>query len=69
MTENSIQPAFPMYNELGNLHSEGLTKREYFANAAYQSLLASTRKWTLDQLAKEAVIAADKLLTELDRKQ
>lgn len=25
------EPAFPMYSEIGNLHAEGLTKREYFA--------------------------------------
>jgi len=49
--------------------SGGLTKRELFAMAAMQGLLAGT-SWTLQDFAEglvqqRAVVAADKLLEEL----
>ena len=45
---------------------EGLTKREYFAAMAMQSLLAQVSiNTSRDFVAAEAVIAADALLEEL----
>lgn len=52
--------AFPVAPELG------LTKREYFAAMAMQSLLAQVSiNTSRDFVAAEAVIAADALLEEL----
>jgi len=31
-------PAFPMYSEIGSLHSEGVSIRDYFAAAALQGM-------------------------------
>ena len=48
----------------------GLTKREYFAAMAMQGLVASGIDWTLfdhRDVSEQAVIIADKLLTELER--
>lgn len=35
-TKDDGGPAFPMYNELGSLNSEGMSLRDYFAAAALQ---------------------------------
>lgn len=51
-------------------HGAGLTKREYFAAMAMQGLVASGIDWTLfdhRDVSEQAVIIADKLLTELER--
>jgi len=47
--------------------NRGLTKREYMATAIMQGLIANGRdnEETLDELAGEAVIAADALLNAL----
>lgn len=44
----------------------GLTKREYFAAMAMQGLLAAS-KWSTQEAAGLAVIAADKLINELNQ--
>ena len=61
-TEWSLDSGEPSYN------SPGLTKREYFATAALQGLLASDRTYKLrTTVASEAVALADALLEALNK--
>lgn len=54
-----------------NSQHNGLTKREYFAGVALQGLLASpvTDDVSFPHIATMAVIAADKLIIELNIKE
>lgn len=65
---NGADTAFPAW-EMGGQGPEptsfGLTKREMFAAMAMQGLLASTRGFTFNVYAKEAVKLADELVSEL----
>ena len=45
----------------------GLTKREYFAGLAMQSLIVSNPKWHTDAVARFSIKIADDLLKELDK--
>ena len=47
--------------------NKGLTKREYFAGLAMQSLIVSNPKWHTDAVARFAIKIADDLLKELDK--
>jgi hypothetical protein len=55
MTEkiNDGGPAFPMYSEVGNLHSEGMSLRDFFAAAALQGLIAL--KYGVDESVRDGV--------------
>lgn len=64
--------AFPrvIYLEKVSLVSDpGLTKREMFAMAAMQGMLSGGLMvdYRLDEIAKDATVAADALLTELGK--
>jgi hypothetical protein len=48
--------------------AEGLTKREYFAAAALQGFASSNPNISFGEQAKWAVISADKLIEELNKK-
>lgn len=67
--ENGKQPAFaksdsePNYND-GN---DGLTKREYLAAMAMQGILMTQNYSSLTGVAKDALVAADALLKELEQ--
>lgn len=45
----------------------GLTKREYFAGLAMQSLIVSNSKWLTEHVAKFSIKMADALLAELEK--
>lgn len=60
-TSNANEPAFPHH---AGWEHKGLTKREEFAKAAMQGLLARGCQVD-DTLAKESRIAAELLLAEL----
>lgn len=65
-------PAFPAIDGSTAFYERGLTKREYFAGLALQGLLASLGQHDVthyDELASDAVMAADALLTELKKTQ
>lgn len=47
--------------------NKGLTKREYFAGLAMQSLIVSNPKWHTDAVARFAIKISDALLAELDK--
>lgn len=55
-TDNASEPAAPR---------EGLTKREYFAAAALQGLLAHHNNRAYEAVVRDAVVYADDLLQEL----
>ena len=69
--ENKDRPAFPITEEQTDRIEEGvdiyygLTKREYFAAAALQGLLASETKGPMKRFAKESVELADELIKAL----
>ena len=83
MIENKNQPAFPdtmraqpqsYINQNPEQWPTGLTKREIFAMAAMQGLMAVNKKGEFDtaedclaEAARLSVIAADKLLAELSK--
>lgn len=82
MMENKDKPAYPQpiaecnggLSEVMDYNNEsiGLTKREYFAGLALQGLLASLGQHDVthyDELASDAVIAADALIIELQKPQ
>lgn len=59
-------------NGLQNTYSYGgLTKREYFAAMALQGLLASgyLNDYDTDRVVADAVLMADKTITELNKNQ
>lgn len=63
------EPAFPMYNELGNLHATGLTKREYFAARAMEAIIEKGIHMDAARIiavAELAVRHADALLKALE---
>jgi len=47
---------------------DGLTKREYFASLAMQGFASSNHNISFGEQAKWAVISADKLIEELNKK-
>lgn len=64
--ENRNHPAFPVPADCYS--REGMTKREYFAVMAMQGLIAQSDKAkSAAEFARHAVIAADALLTELEK--
>lgn len=78
--DNSLQPAFPIFDANGEFHNDqfGLSKREYFAGLAMQGLLANpihaerlkVNDYWMDTetISKIALEAADALLTQLENK-
>jgi hypothetical protein len=48
--------------------NDGLTKREYFAALAMQGFAASAHNISFNQQTEWAVISADKLIEELNKK-
>ena len=64
------EPAFPLDGAAGCNY--GMTLRTYFAAQAMQGLLASGRdeaeSWSVATLAEGAVLYADALIAELNRK-
>jgi len=66
---NDNELAFPMYNELGNLHATGLTRRELFAAMAMQGITVMEHKQfgrcDPRETAKLAVDHADALIAAL----
>lgn len=74
MTENKNTPAFPAVNNDTAFYVPGLSKRECFAMAAMQGLMAVNDKGPFDSVeaciaeaARLSVIAADALLNELSK--
>jgi len=79
MSKNSDQPAFPQSKldrsglELIIEASGGLTKREIFAKAAMQAIISNPAfapgqlRFNTDNLAYDSVLAADKVLKELEK--
>ena len=68
--ENKTEPnqaAFAYFNEM-NSWQTGLTKREYFAAIAMQGFASSTHNISFKQQTEWAVISADKLIEELNKK-
>ena len=59
--------AFPIFDREGFSLSEGITKREYFAAAALQGLLATSVPLGGKTVAQLAVEAADSLIFELNK--
>lgn len=47
--------------------NKGLTKREYFAGLAMQSLIVAEPKWRTEDIARFAIKISDDLLKELDK--
>jgi hypothetical protein len=76
-TENGYSPAMPSSvsrSDYGNIVSsrdfdgyEGISKREYFAKAAMQGLLASGNYAADDDMCKEAWASADCMLGMQER--
>jgi hypothetical protein len=66
--KNSERPAHPVDSQSQSEHYHGLTKRESFAMAALQGLCANPAYLDMgyERLAKESVIAADRLLHALE---
>lgn len=72
MTNKPENPgAFPMYSEVGNLHQEGMTLRDYFAAAALTGMLANPNVSSAikgddasEVLATQAFKDADAVLAE-----
>lgn len=61
--ENGKQPILDNQFE----DNKGLTKREYFAGLAMQSLIISQTKWHTRDIACFAVKLSDTILAELDK--
>lgn len=53
--------AFPMYNELGDIHEPGMTLRDYFS-AKYMQANADNEDFTAAGLAMESYKMADAML-------
>lgn len=61
-------PAFPMYSEIGNLHSEGITVRDYFAAAALPAIITlSGFDSVIEEDVSTAYKYADLMLAERDK--
>jgi len=61
--ENGKQPILDNQFE----DNKGLTKREYFAGLAMQSLVVTQTKWRTEDIARFAITISDNLLKELDK--
>ncbi len=62
------KPAFPSLDAQGYLLESGLTKRELFAAMALQGLLANpATDGERDEIAFDAVMYADELISELNK--
>ena len=63
--------AFPVVIDDGRVLDHGLTKREYFAAMIAQgmatSIWSAPKGYTTDDMVKDAVIIADKLILELSK--
>jgi hypothetical protein len=67
--KNSEEGAFPKPDNDNYLDQNGLTKREYFAGLAMQSMVASGYYGGTSQIqeaAKQAIKLADELLKQLE---
>ena len=67
---NSVLPAMPINKQLENTMCNGVTKREYFAGLAMQGILSGflseeDHRWSIEDVAREAVDNADELLKQL----
>lgn len=71
--ENGQKPANPVTNNLYDPNSIGLTKREYFAGLAMQSILRYSMENEIPNVftatASDAVDMADALLKALEQNQ
>lgn len=72
--ENSKQPAYPIVGMAFNEETKGLTKRELIAAMAMQGILANPELCQSMSdasdylsLASDSLLAADALLSELDK--
>ena len=63
--ENKDKAAFPFAT--GHNFNTGLTKREYFAALAMQSLCRIAEKYDPDIIAELSIDYADALIKELDK--
>ena len=65
--KESINPL--THNQVDNLHSGGLTKREYFAGLAMQGLLANPKltELNIENLTVLAIEHTDELLKQLEK--
>lgn len=66
------EPAFPALNNETQFYVPGLTKREYISAMNMQGLLAAWGQHDVtnfDEIAHDAVKAADALLAELEKTQ
>lgn len=74
---NGSKPAYPLLDPNSSYYETGMTKREAFAMAAMQGILANHGLpcgWTIDDLAEKtksvtdaSVILADQLLKQLSQ--
>ena len=62
-------PINPLEIKSGNesIQFIGLTKREYFAGLAMQSLVSIFPKWKTEDIARYAIKISDDLLKELEK--
>lgn len=76
--ENGQQPIYPdpmrgveqsFTNQSPHELPMGLTKREYFAGLAMQSLAAAEPKWGTKDIARFAIKISDDLLKELEKQK
>lgn len=79
MSKNADLPAFPNSEldrsgtALVSVNKGGLTKREIFAKAAMQAIISNPAfapghlRFNTDNLAYDSVLAADKVLRELEK--
>lgn len=64
---NQTKPNHPAFPTTSNLEDWGMTKREFFAAVALQGLLACPSvDGTMEEIAAEAVEAADELIKILN---
>ncbi len=63
-------PAFPVHGTMGEVISEGMDLRDYFAAKAMHSLLvthANSRGWSKDAVASQAYKMADAMIAERNK--
>ena len=72
MKTEANTPAFPLDHDCSRMYMEGygsdcwgLTKREYFAAAALQGMLAAGRDWHPKDLTRKSLEYADAMLEEI----
>ena len=66
MATNPNDPINPLTTAEGEVNQNGMNKREEFAKAAMQGILANGATTTPSSVASEAVLNADALINELN---